>query len=490
MSWRDGSGCLHDPKVIKLNELSNFIDKKKAEITALRNERDSTLDKFFKKELKNKVEDAVKALKPYTDERSALKKTISKNVMCEERYYRFLKQPKGVIPTILQNLLDARKNTRSEMKNIKKENGELTEDLNLLLNVLDKRQLAYKVSCNSMYGAWGVRKGYLPFMPGAMCTTYMGRVNIEKVANAIQQKYKGELVYGDSVLGDTPILIRRKDLSIDIKTIETLGEEWKSYEQFKSEDSNRKEKQQSDVELEVWTNGKWSKIKRVIRHKTNKRIFRINTHIGCIDVSEDHSLLDEFGEKVKPTEVDIGFKLLHSFPKEFNNVDINKKIYEDENVKCGKCKETKPKYEFYEKYKKKICRKCIWVENSIYRTNKRGIIKDYFSEEEYFRNAGNNITEEEAFIWGFFMGDGSCGTYKQKNGGNRYSWALNNSNLEYLNRAKACLEKVESEFTFKILDTIKSSGVYKLVPLGRIRLIVKKYRSLFYDKDKYFKQFS
>ena len=81
------------------------------------------------------------------------------------------------------------------------------------------------------------------------------------------------------------------------------------------------------------------------------------------------------------------------------------------------------------------------------------------------------------------MGDGSCGTYKQKNGGNKCSWALNNSNLEYLNRAKACLEKVEPEFTFKILDTIKSSGVYKIVPLGRIRLIVKKYRSLFYDKD-------
>ena len=51
MSWRDCYACPHDPKVIKLNELSKFIDKKKAEITALRNERDSTLDKFFKKQL-------------------------------------------------------------------------------------------------------------------------------------------------------------------------------------------------------------------------------------------------------------------------------------------------------------------------------------------------------------------------------------------------------------------------------------------------------
>ena len=146
------------------------------------------------------------------------------------------------------------------------------------------------------------------------CTTFMGRTNIEIVAKTIQEKHKGHLVYGDSVSGDTPILIRYPDSKIDIKTIESLNDMWMPYEEFKSEDSNRKEKQQSIVNLEVWTNGKWSKIKRVIRHKTKKRMFRINTHKGSIDVSEDHSLLNENSEKVKPTEVDIGYKLLHSFP--------------------------------------------------------------------------------------------------------------------------------------------------------------------------------
>ena len=66
------------------------------------------------------------------------------------------------------------------------------------INVLDKRQLAYKVSANSMYGAMGVTKGYLPFMPGAMCTTFMGRTNIERVANTITDNYNGKLVYGDT----------------------------------------------------------------------------------------------------------------------------------------------------------------------------------------------------------------------------------------------------------------------------------------------------
>ena len=130
--------------------------------------------------------------------------------MCAKRKYRFLKKPRGVLPTIIQNLLDARKHTRKvvmkscfkEIDRLKAEAGpdmdKLIKEQKSLIDVLDKRQLSYKVSANSMYGAMGVRKGYLPFMPGAMCTTYMGRVNIELVAETIPKKYGGELVYGDT----------------------------------------------------------------------------------------------------------------------------------------------------------------------------------------------------------------------------------------------------------------------------------------------------
>jgi DNA polymerase elongation subunit (family B) len=73
------------------------------------------------------------------------------------------------------------------------------KDLEVLRDVLDKRQLALKVSANSGYGAMGVVKGRLPFMPGAMATTFKGREAIQKVAEVIQSpKYRGELVYGDT----------------------------------------------------------------------------------------------------------------------------------------------------------------------------------------------------------------------------------------------------------------------------------------------------
>lgn len=209
MEWEDHIGCAHDPKVIRKMVLTSLIDQEKAKIKALRDKRNSTLDRFRKKELMEDINGLTENMKPYVKERGEINKTKPKFPMCAQRYYRFLKSEKGkgVLPTILQNLLDARAHTRSEIKVHKVEvkrlqeeggNEERITDLLGLINVLDKRQLAYKVSANSMYGAMGVRKGQLPFMPGAMCTTYMGRQNIELVAKTIPEKYGGELIYGDT----------------------------------------------------------------------------------------------------------------------------------------------------------------------------------------------------------------------------------------------------------------------------------------------------
>jgi len=165
---------------------------------------------------------------------TTVRKTKPKHILCGERKFRFLKEPKGVMPTVLQNLLDARANTRTQMKVLKKisskipineadrnlvdklipevlklvskETGliddihlpEIKKELHSLSEVLEKRQLAYKISANSMYGSMGVSRGYLPFMPGAMCTTSQGRKNISIVAKTIPEKYGGVLVYGDT----------------------------------------------------------------------------------------------------------------------------------------------------------------------------------------------------------------------------------------------------------------------------------------------------
>ena len=214
MEWEDHNYCCHDPKIIRKNNLTRYIDKEEEKIRRLREKRNKTIDKLKKKELMNDINILIQDLKPYKQEKSDIIKKKPKHIICAKRKYRFSKEPKGVVPTLLQNLLDARANTRQngikinkrridELKQVYKEKqtSEIKDEIKRLADlntVLNKRQLAYKVSANSMYGAMGVRKGYLPFMPGAMCVTYMGRINIEKVAQTIPSKYGGQLIYGDT----------------------------------------------------------------------------------------------------------------------------------------------------------------------------------------------------------------------------------------------------------------------------------------------------
>jgi hypothetical protein len=78
---------------------------------------------------------------------------------------------------------------------------------------------------------------------------------------------------------------------------------------------------------------------------------------------------------------------------------------------------------------------------------------------------------------GLFLADGSCDIYEYENC-KKASWAINKADLDLLNEAKE-----KCPFETKILDTIESSGVYKLVPHRESFVdICKKYRPLFYNK--------
>jgi len=92
-------------------------------------------------------------------------------------------------------------------------------------------------------------------------------------------------------------------------------------------------KEQSLIDGCVFANKGWSKINRLIRHKTNKKLYRVITNTGACDVTEDHSLLDKNGNLIKPKDCVIGTELLHSFPTNFNELvcNINEQQY---NLPC------------------------------------------------------------------------------------------------------------------------------------------------------------
>jgi DNA polymerase elongation subunit (family B) len=147
-----------------------------------------------------------------------LKKNV--RVMCGDFKFRFLKHScagKGVVPTLLENLISARKKTRKEIeanenkmeelegkikettdeKEIEKMRNEI-DRLDAINNVLDKRQLSYKVSANSMYGALGTKTGYLPLPPAAMCVTHTGKKSILEANDFLESNFGGNVIYNDT----------------------------------------------------------------------------------------------------------------------------------------------------------------------------------------------------------------------------------------------------------------------------------------------------
>lgn len=97
---------------------------------------------------------------------------------------------RGILPRLERALLDARRQTKKLMK---QESDPFKKAL------MDGRQLALKIVCNSAYGFCGVSTGFLPCWPIAACTCCIGRSMILDTKTSIEKKFPGsEIVYGDT----------------------------------------------------------------------------------------------------------------------------------------------------------------------------------------------------------------------------------------------------------------------------------------------------
>jgi DNA polymerase delta subunit 1 len=317
--------------------------------------------------------------------------------------HRFAQNVPSLLPAILTELKEFRKKAKKNMAATKGTN---------LANVYNGQQLAYKISMNSVYGFTGASKGILPLVAIASTVTMRGRQMIEETKNYVEANFPGANVrYGDSVMPGTPVLVRGPD-GLNIRTIESLAQNWVEYPGFMKDGTN---KEMCNLEgFESWTHDRWQPIKRVIRHKCQKKIYRVLTHTGLVDVTEDHSLLNSRDcSLLKPKDVQVGQKLYHSFPE-----------YLESNRVCS---------------------------------------------------------DEEAFIFGMFVGDGSCGIYDCPSG-RKATWAINNKDRKLLEKCQSYCAKIHPEYSFVIMETLASSGVYKLSPRGGSVIdLVNKYREACYD---------
>ncbi|KAL8473507.1 hypothetical protein ACS0TY_030371 [Phlomoides rotata] len=104
---------------------------------------------------------------------------------------------KGILPEILEELLAARKRAKADLKEAKDPRVKA---------VLDGRQLALKISANSVYGFTGATIGQLPCLEISSSVTSYGRQMIEHTKKLVEDKFtvlggyehKAEVIYGDT----------------------------------------------------------------------------------------------------------------------------------------------------------------------------------------------------------------------------------------------------------------------------------------------------
>jgi DNA polymerase elongation subunit (family B) len=332
---------------------------------------------------------------------------------------------KAIMPSILEELLKARKSTR---KLIPQQTDEFMKQ------VLEQRQLGYKLTANSLYGQCGAKTSTFYEKDIAACTTSIGRTLLIYAKKIIEECYgnsicntkehgpvltKAEYIYGDSVANYTPVYVKVNN-QIDILNIEDLAEKYGKNNWIKCTEEGKQEKEVCELEnVETWTEKGWTKLYRVIRHElaSHKKMIRILTHTGLVDVTDDHSLILKSGEEISPKDCIIGTELLH------NKLPMNE------------------------------------------------------TENDF-------ISEDEAKIMGFFFGDGSCGNYDCPSG-KKSSWALNNASMEIINKYIDLCKKVYVDYDWRVIPCLESSGVYKISPkcnkYGSISEFVKIYRKKMYS---------
>ena len=111
---------------------------------------------------------------------------------------------KGILPQILEELLAARKKAKADMKAEKAKPKEEFDALKYA--VYDGRQLALKISANSVYGFTGAQVGQLPCLEISSTVTAYGRQMIESTKQQVEEHYNvkngyefdAQVVYGDT----------------------------------------------------------------------------------------------------------------------------------------------------------------------------------------------------------------------------------------------------------------------------------------------------
>lgn len=290
---------------------------------------------------------------------------------------------------------------------------------------IDSKQKAVKIFMNTLYGEMGNFISCICAVQVSGSVTTMGRHNLKLAKKFVEDELRMTTYYGDSVVGDTPIMIKRvRDdgtAQNDLIPIKQLDDCYVSYVGGKScVDYTHKN-------VHVMTENGYTKILKVIRHRTSKKLYRVTTHVGSVIVTEDHSLLNANKQKIKPRDCVVGTELLH-----WNSPAIS------------------------------------------------------FNEMFTRMNVDNDASLDNIVsVMGFFFSNGRCGQYPTSNGGTKLAFTMSHRDIAPLRECCDILNANYRNAQLKIVEPTKSSGEYKAVAIGNISTLVTEWSDEFYSSRRY-----
>jgi DNA polymerase I len=196
---------------------------------------------------------------------------------------RFLSkdQREGLLPKILKDLMGQRDDIKRRMKQTKDPDE---------FRYYDGLQNAVKILMNAVYGVFA--SSFYRFTDrniGSAITSF-ARETVKTLIARLEEDGIN-VVYGDSITADRFVTILNPEGMVQIKNIEEL------FIENRKEVTKRGEKEivplQGYRALSMLPSGEstWSEIKEIIKHRTDKKIYRVDQKYGESITTEDHSFL-------------------------------------------------------------------------------------------------------------------------------------------------------------------------------------------------------
>jgi DNA polymerase elongation subunit (family B) len=284
---------------------------------------------------------------------------------------------------------------------------------------------------HNSYGVFGSTNFPLFCLPVAESTTGIGQYSIKQTIKKAEE-LGVKVLYGDSITGTRCIVIKKANL-IDVVPIENF---WNECEQ-EIDIVNGKEIKSPDSIYTLSKDGEWQLIKKLIRHRTYKKIYRVNQKNGETICTEDHSLISEDLEQVKPTE--IGSKKILYLKKVPQNDNITSEIIDLFPLINH--------FTFAINYKNREKKYKWWTENNEmwFGWTKR---KDQKKIKRYCK------ISDLCKLIGIYLADGHGSINKGK-----YSYkaiiGISSRNLAFLNEIKNLFTQININYKFDILRVTK-----------------------------------